>query len=601
MSGSHKLPSKGRVLVGTAKVAGRFVAGRDLKGGAKTDAGWRRKGSTVLTGTGHATRWSHLPHWQRSAARLSATATTCATTFGLVVDPAAVAATAQVGAWGASSWIAYAIGDGTYRYAHRRQYEQPLAEVLGPVVGWPVGTPPSSWITVPHGHREDPDKVVALRFPTGLGLTDAKKKTILGLARPLLGLHGADAEWLPGAEPSLELRAAPSPPDLVDLASIRAAIDAAPWNEPVLGRAAKGVVASMSYAQDSPHVLASIGSGGGKSTLAKAVAAPFRRRGGAVKLIDIVKRGASAKWAKGVDGIEVVRSPARAHELLLDLAEEVSARCERAWHNGGPAEQTPILLVVEEANATQRLLQRYWTEELEGAKASPAVASLADVLCVGREADVYVMTFAQQGTAKATGGGDARENYGTRILARFTRNTAKMLVPEVGPHLRSSRHPGRVQVVQGGDAVEVQVAFLTDDEARELAVTGVPVGPLSGTLSADSPAHTAYGDGDKGAPAKVLEFVPRQHPPLADEPELPEADPLVSLAEAADGMVVGETHEALKKARSRARAEGEPFPPVRGRKGRTELFRPAELRAWALNRPGPGQLAGARSGGGEGS
>lgn len=601
MGSSHKLPSKGKVAVATVKVAGRFVAGRDLRGGRKTDAGFRRRGRTPLTTTGHATRWAHMPHWQRSATRLGGTAATLATTVGLVVDPVAVAATAQVGTWGVGGWAVYAIGDGTYRYSHRRQYIVPLAEVVGPVVGWPSGTPAGNWITVPHGHREDPDKVVHLRLPPSLKLNEGKKREILSLVRPILGMHNADFHFESGAEPYLELRAAPSPPDFVDLARVREKIETTPAGELFIGLAARVRDLRIDLAQDAPHFLCSFGSGAGKSVLGRLLAAQFRRKGGRVIVIDIVKRGASHKWAKDLDGIEVVRSPARGHDVLVALAEEVSNRCELAW-TVGEINRTPVLVVFEEANATQRLLQRYWQEELEGKKTSPAVAALADILCVGREAKTHVALFAQQGTAKATGGGDARENFGVRMLSRFTRNTAKMLIPEFAPHFpRSSRHRGRVQVCMDGEAIEAQVVFTTDEEGRELALSGEPAGALTGTLSPVSPAHTPYGDdGDTGT-SNVVEFLPRALSPLADEPELAEPDPLVSLAEAADGMVVGETHEALKKARTRARREGEPFPPVRGRAGRTELYRPAELRAWALNRPGPGALAGSRSSGSDAS
>lgn len=607
MSRSHKLPSKGRIAWSCAKVGTRFVTGRPLDGKRRTDAGFFRRGVEVKAESGHASRLAHLPYAKVAALRLGATATGTATTVGTLVDPVATWDTWQTGIWGVSAWGVYAVGEKAYRYSHFRQYVQPVADVVGPRVGWSKTTAARSWVDVPHGHREDPEKVVVLRFPKGFALTEAKKKELLGLARPILGLHGCDATWTPGGESgaSVELRAAPAPPELVTFAKVRHLLEAAPWNEPVIGLAARSRPVTVSFAQDSPHLLCSFGSGGGKSTLQKALASHFRRRGGRVLIVDVVKRGASAKWAKEVEGIEVIRSPGRAHDVLLSLNEEVQDRCELAWTHG-EIDRTPVLLIVEEANATQRLLQRHWIEERKergDPTTSPAIAALADILCVGREALTHVVTFAQQGNAKATGGGDARENYGVRMLARFTRNTAKMLVPELAPAFpKSSKHPGRIQVVTGGEATETQVALFSDQEARDWALGGVAVGPVPGTLRADSPAHTP--SGDAGTPGtRHLELVPPPVPPpvqaipddVEDWTELPPADPLVSLAEAADGMVVEASVGALKKARTRDR---EGFPPSRGRDGQTLLYRPAELRTYWDNRPGSGALASASSEGG---
>jgi hypothetical protein len=82
---------------------------------------------------------------------------------------------------------------------------------------------------------------------------------------------------------------------------------------------------------------------------------------------------------------------------------------------------------------------------------------------------------AQSATARALGGPEIREQFATRILARYSMNAWRMLAPEIHPAPKSTKHPGRAQVVIGGTARETQVLFFTDAEAREWA-TSDPVG-----------------------------------------------------------------------------------------------------------------------------
>jgi hypothetical protein len=54
----------------------------------------------------------------------------------------------------------------------------------------------------------------------------------------------------------------------------------------------------------------------------------------------------------------------------------------------------------------------------------------------------------------ALGGPEVREQFYTRILARYTVNAWRMLAPEIPPAPKSAKHTGRAQVVMGGTAGE---------------------------------------------------------------------------------------------------------------------------------------------------
>jgi hypothetical protein len=91
-----------------------------------------------------------------------------------------------------------------------------------------------------------------------------------------------------------------------------------------------------------------------------------------------------------------------------------------------------VLVICEELNATIGQLTNYWADAREKGdpKRSPAVAALSELLFMGRSAKHNVLAIAQMLTARAIGGPEARENFGIRFLASYTKNAWKMLVPE---------------------------------------------------------------------------------------------------------------------------------------------------------------------------
>jgi hypothetical protein len=158
---------------------------------------------------------------------------------------------------------------------------------------------------------------------------------------------------------------------------------------------------------------------------------------------------------------------------------------------------------------------------------------------MGRSAKVNVLAIAQMLTARAIGGPEARENFGIRCLARYTANNWKMLVPEAAMP-RASRTLGRWQVVIGGQAIEVQVAYLTTKQARALA------NPGAGLDSALSSVVT--GDGNK-----------------------------VTLREAADAGLIPWSYEAAKQRLHRRVGS---VPESRGMKGKSYLYDEADVVRW---------------------
>ncbi|MCY1141397.1 DUF87 domain-containing protein [Actinoplanes sp. Pm04-4] len=296
----------------------------------------------------------------------------------------------------------------------------------------------------------------------------------------------------------------------------------------------------LSLQDDSPHIAISAGTGAGKSVLAQLLAAQVLRRGGRVIILD---RKGSHRWALGMPGVDYCTKPHQMHDALVKHAGVADQRNDDALHEEEGWDPGPrVLVICEELNATIGQLVNYWAEvrEKSDPKKSPAVAALADLLFMGRSAKYNVIAIAQMLTARAIGGPEARENFGVRLLARYTTNAWKMLVPEAAMP-RSSRTRGRWQLVVGGVATEVQVAFLTAAEVRALAQ---PAESPDSALSSDVTSN-----GNK-----------------------------MTLRQASDNGVIPWGYDAAKM---RLHRKDEAAPKPCGKDGKAFLYDRAELERWA--------------------
>ncbi|MCZ4088491.1 pRL2-11, partial [Streptomyces sp. H34-S5] len=232
---------------------------------------------------------------------------------------------------------------------------------------------------------------------------------------------------------------------------------------------------------------------------------------------------------------------------------------------------------------------------------SPAVEAYGEFLFMGRSQLMHALLIGQSLTAQTVGGPEMREAFTARILARYTQNAWRMLVPEVTPIPKASRHSGRVQVVLAGQAHETQVVFMTDEEARELAlsgtVTAVPsIEELRG--SADTLNNRHSGGSHQGdqvvsdTHGRPLRVVPD---PDQAEPQTPDENAPITLAQAAKTVCAGvagpgqpgttttQVQRDLTALRN-ARGRDKQFPDHKELKGRDKLYDPTELSRWARNR-----------------
>lgn len=564
----------------TTRVITRFVLGRDLDGKRRTDARWGSPGTQTTEPYGQASRWASQTHSRRAKVRNGALVGVFLLVVGFVVSPADTATTVRVMVWLLGAALVWVVVEKSRRWSHVQTYIVRPAAGLADMLGIPRRTDPRLWVHVPTDHRTNPDKQVTIDLLGGYTATAAQQKHHASVAAKLFHMDSPD--WginYESSPPVMWFRACPQPPQLVLFEQVRELAEATPAGEFLLGLGSRMAPFSVSLAEDSPHVLASIGSGGGKSNFGKWVALQALRRGARVVIIDIVKRGASHKWAKGVPGVEIYRNPATAHTALLDFTELVETRCESYWHHGTTGGDQQILLIIEESNRTLRKLQSYWVNELAGKKTSEAILGIEAILCVGREAGVNAVTVGQRMSAAASGGGDARENYGVRLGNRFSRQTARMLFGDCNPLPRNVTDPGLVQVVIGQTATPVQLPKLPDDDPA----------PLEWALA----GADLLGVRDTGEQGQAI---PRDlgNKPVHDTGRVIQLPVIrtVSLAEASAEL--GLTVTQLRNARAR----DPEFPADRDSRGQQKLYRLDELRRWEQNRARGSQATEQESGDG---
>lgn len=638
----------------------RYVFGLPLVGERKTDATFGRRGQGWLSETdrrsvtayfngGMPTRWDLMAGYERSFWRLSIPGVGLGVWWAWNESPQWTAAGVVVvmgvslGLFSASRIVRW------QRRHHMAHYVRPLARALGPELGQDVERP-TVWLHVPRNFKET-HAVITVDLPDDFhagAITggeesedddqDAGRRGAAGTARAMvdgfvyerLGLNAAEMTSryeMVGPFPSVTYRHRPPVPGKVKLDDIREALEAARGAEFVLGKGRAGKVVTVSLEDDSPHVMQSVGSNGGKSVQAALFAVQVLARGGRVLILD--PKGTSHRWAVGHPNVIYCRTMKQVHDALMQLGAEMARRQEATAEDEHGIDGCPrILVLVEERNALMERLGPWWEEyraeekTLTGnelPKKCPSAAVLREVAYMGREHLIHLFSIAQRADAQVMGGGSSRENYAARLMGcNTTVQTWNFLAPTATPRLTTKQ--GRFFLAMGSSVTEFQGAYLSrkelhrlayscfENEAEEAAAKARPAalfyrepGVIAGEVieepaAAAAPVSQVSDDVQKPVDLrKHAETVPESqavslqnastpNPENGSEPKregLTLIESPVSLSEAVDGRIVTCSLAVLRKAKTRD-AE---FPKPVAQRGAAHLFAPVDLRRWERNRP----------------
>jgi hypothetical protein len=519
----------------------------------KTDATWLFRGQKKHAKFVKVSSWAYLPGYQKMIVRWSVSAITIYSVIMYTKHREGFLQGIKLGFLGIGIMLMLAAVAYYQRYQHNRRVVRPILTAVAPHAGIPPNPPrPGKVLRIPLDYDTNENAVVTLIFePTTWRADEGQKKIVDTIIKQRMGKEWT-VKWSDEAFPPYATwKRTKYPPDSVRLSDIRARIDATGDGIIVIGQTIDRASVDIDLDNESPHVALSIGTGGGKSETGKSIIAQLAHKGVDVDVIDYPKR-ISQNWAKVVPNVTIHRELLNARRAMKLFRLDMEDRYKQLNVNED-AEFPRRVLFIEELNSLMELDREDWEANRgrKDPKRSPFVSDFLYVLFQGRAAKMHMIVVAQRLEARTTGGGAGRGQIGTKIMGRFQPQDWKMMV-DTYPRPISSRKPGRAVIVTGEGNEPVQMTYLTNEEARELAMT--------------------VGTPDWG----TADSVQRSYTGVIDEPELVNVNaPRYNMKWHAENKTVPLSYESLRAAKSRD-AE---FP-----SGVDKKYTIDEIKSWYRNR-----------------
>lgn len=545
-----------------ARIVVRFFAGWPLDGERRTDSTFLRKARRDLTPHQRASRWHHRPGWHRSAWRTGALAVALGSAYGYVKYRTALETGAIIAATLGITFEVWYLRRKFRLRKHMKHTVTPLYQTAAVIVGHPPNDNPKQYLNVPAAYRKMSKPVITFEFPPNWEGGINEQKRLHALFERRLGGDWKPAWYHHVYPPRVEFTPAPAPPDKVLLPDILPELEKNRAGTLVLGYGTSRSLITVNLDSESPHVALSMGTGGGKTSTLRFIIAQLKRQG--CERIDIIDpKRVSHNWARNIPGVHIYRTMAEQIEAIHNFRLRMESRYDAL--DTDPDMVFPRhALVIEEQNSWLSYAQTYWqdyrnecepNDRARMAKKCPAISDLAYCLFQGRQACMNIISVFQRMSAGASGGGDLRENYGVKLLARCSPQTWRILTGTTMPREAKSRINGRGMFVLGNDFHQIQFAYMRERTAKDWP--GVP--------------EAEWKD-------EAYEYALAGNVPMPENPE-PEPEPRITLREAADQKVIPMRYASLRKARTRARSDGSPFP-VGLPSPAGSVYAPADLRAW---------------------
>lgn len=470
-----------------------------------------------------------------------------------------------------------------------RHYVRPLHWAVARSAGWDLDMRwwrVRRYIRIPRGLAEGGDGVVVVCGPTFEPRAEVEKR-VVEIVTAKVGLSDVSVSWTrEGIHRYVQFRRQEPVPEKVPFRKpdLRELVEATSTSSKVvLGLTRGDKVNDLDLDRESPHVLISAGTGGGKSATLVAITAQLMWHGAEVTVLDYKRH--SHLWLRDLPGVRYARDIGEIHRTLIALAAEGDRR-NRAWDpvtlDEREAGLGPVfprhVIVCEEMSSTMGRLRDHWTDvrESKDPPTSPAVRAFGDILNMGRAVKMNVLAVAQRADANSMGNGSMRENFSVRILVdRYQKATWQMLVPECD-FVPGISHPGRAQVCTGATATTTQMLWITEREAQRWVIDKRGMQPRREPVAAPVGAVHLGDQGARVAPATTA--------------DLGNGVEAVSLREASSDEgrgIVTLSYSSLRAERLRHPNE---FPDSIGRRPNGAwLFDPRDLQRWEPNRVRPKQ------------
>jgi hypothetical protein len=264
-----------------------------------------------------------------------------------------------------------------------------------------------------------------------------------------------------------------------------------PTDALILGVDGTGAPITMDLAADNPHLMVSAGTGGGKSTILRAMAVQALLRGWRVIILDSKRH--SHMWAEKLPNVLMARNIGEIANALSLVGQDVNNRNHiaeqwiRAQHEMGNWDvdiaDAPIgprtIVLYEEMNTTHSEVVAMTKEKFRNSNDYTAIQGFKDVTNLGRAAKYHVMAVGQYMSGSSMGknsteGAAVRANFSTRVLINHDANAWNMLARECGfPHSSPSER-GRGYLCRNGKARMTQFVYVSERDAHHMVKDALP-------------------------------------------------------------------------------------------------------------------------------
>ncbi len=472
---------------------------------------------------------------------------------------------------------------------HRNAIVKPLAAVLAPA----LEVRPDfvlEGLVIPPNWQDDRAQVV-------VPLPDAWRPDQISNAAKLVAVR-LGGEWnhrrSDMAPYNLTFSHKPSPPSSVATADVaHLLIQGDVWH-PFLGLGTERNDVRLDFSGAVVHLGMSAGTGAGKSVLNLLLGGQFLFHGGEVIGIDVA--GNSFDAMEGFPGFTVYNDvddlPAM-WDAIHAVRLEMDAR-RRGKRGNSEKAYDPLILFLEEQNMFATFTKSLWKQIKD--KSDPEVCPVFDdikmLYYMARQFQIRVVGTYQRMTADAVGGGNAaeggamRDQFGNKLLSRFSPSAWDSLVG-TRPRGVCPDIPGRWLLVKNsGMHHQVQVPFFQKADAVELLRAsryGLSPQPSPKPIGRHPYEIAAPSEGLRDrdtAGGVLLPFQRRaEGSPAILRPSETVTEKRYTLEEACEAGIIPLGYEAAKRRRTRAREAGREFP-AGVKDGRATIYTAEELREW---------------------
>lgn len=421
-----------------------------------------------------------MPRAHRAAWRLGVALPVFPAAAGLVIDwRATVAALGAVALAGLAFGVWRLVRVGRF-WRHNQRVVGPLAAALAlPLQSTAPEVSRRLHVPLKYQHKE---AVIRAAVPPHWQGTDMQREAVGRIIGQRLG-----GEWTTRVSRSPLLLIAshpPEPPGLVRFAEVAELIRTKGSIDRILiGLGTGADPVWLDFSDEIAHLGVSVGTGGGKSSFLRLIAAQLAYWGCAdFPVMD--SKLVSLDGMEALPGLRIYRTVDEQWEAIGGQVEEMEDRYARLLADRRATFPVTAMLL-EEQNDAAIEWRSYWNQ-VKGAKdpATPPVYSdITKYMIKGRQVRKRVIGVYQMLSHSACGGIDAsvmRSSYGAKALSRYSHQQWDSLTG-IRPRVASSAIPGRWVVVLGNHVRHVQVPFGTPEELCEFALgsphRGIPPSP----------------------------------------------------------------------------------------------------------------------------